>query len=113
MGGLRVACLFLWMPLAAMWWPCDSGFKTTSTPHPAKRLFSLRPLERDAPLKFVGPLVGHGWFKLGFWVSGVGACPHEGGYHADRRAACRPARSGIFVFTLAAASLLACIARHS
>lgn len=29
-------------------------------------------------MKFIGPLVGHGWFKLGFVGWGVGACPHEG-----------------------------------
>lgn len=55
----------------------DCGITATATPLPAER--SLRPLLLDAPMKLIGPLVGHGWFKLGFVGWGVGACPHEGG----------------------------------
>ena len=54
----------------------DCGITATATPLPAEP--SLRPLPLDAPMKLIGPLVGHGWFKLGFVGWGVGACPHEG-----------------------------------
>ena len=68
----------------------------------------------DASLKLVGPFMGHGWFELWFLGLGVGACPHEGGYLLTG-GRLRPARSGILAvdLALAAASLLACIARHS
>ncbi|MNH76143.1 hypothetical protein D3C73_284070 [compost metagenome] len=51
-------------------------YHSDSAPLPAEP--SLRPLLPDAPMKVIGPLVGHGWFKLGFVGWGVGACPHEG-----------------------------------
>lgn len=61
----------------------------------------------------IGPFMGHGWFKLGFVGWGVGACPHEGVYLLTG-GRLRPARSGILAvdLALAAASLLACIARR-
>ena len=65
-------------------------------------------------MKVIGPLVGHGRFELWCWGWGVGACPHELVYLLTGWRL-RLARSGIFAvdLALAAASLLACIARHS
>lgn len=92
----------------------DCGIEATATPLPAEHLLSLGPQQPDAPMKVIGPLVGHGRFELGCWGWGVGACPHELVYLLTGWRL-RPARSGIFAvdLALAAASLLACIARHS
>ena len=92
----------------------DGWLRYHSDNHPLSAERSLRPLSLDAPMKLIGPLVGHGWFKLGFVGRGVGACPHEG-VNLLTGGRLRPARSGILVvdLALAAASLLACIARHS
>ena len=64
-------------------------------------------------MKVIGPLVGHDRFKLWFWGWGVGACPHEWVYLLTG-GRLRPARSGTLALdlALAAASLLACIARR-
>jgi len=78
------------MPTAALVSMNDGGITATATPLPAERLLSLRPQQPDAPMKVIGPLVGHERFELWFWGWGVGACPHEWGLLADRRAACRP-----------------------
>ena len=56
----------------------DCCIEATATPLPAEHLLSLGPQQPDAPMKVIGPLVGHGWFKLWFVGWGVGACPHEG-----------------------------------
>ena len=89
----------------------DCGIEATATPRPAERLLSLRPQLPDAPMKVIGPLVGHDRFELGCCGWGVGARPHEGVYLLTG-GRLRPARSGIFALALAAASLLACIARR-
>lgn len=53
-------------------------YHSDNPPLPAEP--SLRPLLPDAPMKVIGPFMGHGWFKLVFVGWGVGACPHERGF---------------------------------